>query len=393
MLMTPEAVREVARSVGPFTSVSFDAGRTGESAAGEISARFRALAEDLAARGAPQADVAALHEVSTALPGRGGPLTRLSVARDGEVVLDLVLPGAPPRDECTFGPAPHLMPVSRALRLPTPALVVEVDRAGATIEVLDQLDSAAEIEQVEGSHELLHKVPAGGWSHRRMQARVQDSWDRNAAEVAAAVDRIVADLVPVVVLVAGDPYAVGALTRALGGAAAELVVHLDSGGRAAGVHQAARDAAITAALRGVEHQRRQAMLERFSGALARQQEAVQGLDSVVDAVRRGQVQDVLLRDDPTSTETLWSGPEPLQIGVDRADLAAIGVDAPVRMRADAVLLRAVFASGADVLLLGDEDDPPTDGIGALLRWSDPATAHDAAPAMPGHGQAPGSRPG
>ena len=387
--MTPDLLRDVAREVGPFTSVSFDAGRAGESAAGEIPARFRALADDLKQRGAPEADIAALREVATALPGRGGELTRLSVARAGEVVLDLVLPGAPPRDECTFGPAPHLLPVPRSLRWPAPYLIVEADRAGASIEVVDEWGAEADVEQVEGSHELLHKVPAGGWSHRRIQARVQDSWDRNAAEVAAEVDRVVAALAPAAILLAGDPYAVGALSRAWGAAAAELAVHLDSGGRAAGVHEAARRAAITHALQELERDHRAELTDRFAGAIARQQEAVEGLAAVVDSLRRGQVDHLLLKDDPTSTVTLWSGPEPLQIGADRADVSAMGVDQPVRMRADAVLLRAVYASGGDVLLLGDDDVRPTEGIGALLRWSDAATEHDAAPAMPGHGQAPG----
>lgn len=42
------AVCEIVRVTGPFSSVSFDAGRAGESAAGEIPARFRALAGRLA---------------------------------------------------------------------------------------------------------------------------------------------------------------------------------------------------------------------------------------------------------------------------------------------------------------------------------------------------------
>jgi hypothetical protein len=276
------------------------------------------------------------------------------------------------------------------VRLSAPYLVLDVDRAGADIEVVDELGATAEAEQVQGSHELLHKVPSGGWSHRRMQARVQDSWDRNAAEVAAEVDRIVAEIAPAVVLVDGDPYAVGALTRALGGAAGGLVVRLESGGRTAGVDQDARRAAIGAALAEHEKRTRLALLDRFSAAEARQQEAVQGLSAVVDALRRSQVDTVLLHDDPTSTATLWSGAEPLQIGTEQAELADMGVEDPVAMRADAILARAVYASGAALTLLDDEDPDLADGIGAVLRWSDRSTPHDAVPSMPGHGQQPGT---
>jgi hypothetical protein len=191
------------------------------------------------------------------------------------------------------------------------------------------------------------------------------------------------------VLIDGDPYAVGALIRALGGGSTDKVVRLESGGRAAGISAEARQQAIDAALAQQERTDRDALLDRFASAEARQQEAVQGLAAVVDAVRRSQVEVVLLHDDPTSTARLWSGPEPLQIGTDRASLAAMGVTDPQRMRADAVLARAVFASGADIALLEDGDADLVDGIGALLRWSDRSTPHDSAPAMPGHGQVPG----
>lgn len=383
-----DAVREVARLSGPFSTVSLDATRSGESKR-EVPTRFRALADELRAAGAPDADIAALHEASTSLPGRGGPLTRLTVARQGQVVLDLVLPGAPPRDECAHGPAPHLLPVARALRFPAPYLVVAVDRSGADIEVVNELGAVAGSEQVQGSHDVLHKVPAGGWSHRRMQARVQDSWDRNAAEVGAELDRVVAEVAPVAVLLDGDPYAMGALSRSVNRAVADLLIRLSSGGRAAGTDEHARREAIDQALSDRERANREDLVQRYSGALARQQEAVQGLDAVVDAIRRSQVERVLLHDDPVSTATLWSGPEPLQIGTDRGALVEMGVTDPWSMRGDAVLSRAVFASGADIVLLEAADIDLIDGIGAMLRWSDRATPHAAVPAMPGHGQDPG----
>src|SRR5699024_10020790 len=128
--------------------------------------------------------------------GRGGPVTRLAVARDGAVVLDVALPGRPARDEMTYGPAPLLAPIVRAARTPSPYVLIDIDRAGADIDVVDALGREVAGRQVEGSQDVLHKVPGGGWSHRRIQSRAQDSWDRNAAEVAAEVDRIVAEVSP-----------------------------------------------------------------------------------------------------------------------------------------------------------------------------------------------------
>jgi hypothetical protein len=58
-----------------------------------------------------------------------------------------------------------------------------------------------------------------------------------------------------------------------------------------------------------------------------------------------------------------------------------------------VLLWATLGSGGGITVLADDDEVPvelTDGVGALLRWSDPSTPHSAAPSMPGHGEGPGN---
>ena len=59
------------------------------------------------------------------------------------------------------------------------------------------------------------------------------------------------------------------------------------------------------------------------------------------------------------------------------------------MRADVALAWAVAGSSAELVLVEDNPVSLADGVGALLRWSDQTTPHDRAPAMPGHGEAPG----
>lgn len=392
-----ESIPALSRDRGPFSTVSLNASRASNDDAGVVELRFRDLADGLRRRGAPEADIDALTRTIREPHGGGGEITRLAAARNGETVADLVLPGAPARDECTFGPAVHLLPAIRASRRPTPYVVIDVDRAGADIQVVTAppvpgIDSdSGGTEIVEGSQDVLHKVRKGGRSHRRMQARAEDSWDRNAAEIAAELGRITRDVAPVMVLISGDPYEVGAVTRALDGATAAITERIESGGRAAGIAEQPKDTAIDDALMARERTDRAALLDRFASAKTRQEGAVQGVGPVVDALRRGQVSDLLLHDDPTSTLTLWSGPEPLQIGMDTADLAAMGADDPMRMRADAVLTRAALAIDGDIRLLDESDPPLTDGVGALLRWSDRSTPYDAILAMPGHGQPPGQR--
>jgi hypothetical protein len=85
------------------------------------------------------------------------------------------------------------------------------------------------------------------------------------------------------------------------------------------------------------------------------------------------VDTLLLRDNPSATTSLWVGPEALQVALTRQELADLGVADPRQDRADAVLLRALVESGADLVLVPPGGPAPADGIGALLRYSDAST--------------------
>jgi hypothetical protein len=96
---------------------------------------------------------------------------------------------------------------------------------------------------------------------------------------------------------------------------------------------------------------------------------------VVAALQRGQVDTVLLIDDPSSTEQLWVGPQPLELSHDRAELLAMGVRDPQRVRADAALVRALTATDAELVLLGPDEADIDGGIAGLLRYADATTRH------------------
>jgi hypothetical protein len=226
-------------------------------------------------------------------------------------------------------------------------------------------------------------------SSRRIQARAEDSWARNAAEVAHELDRLIAEHHPAMVLLDGDAVTVTDLIGAGSGRLSELAVRLNSGGRAAGVSTAARDAEIDGVL--TNHQRgvQADLLERFGAAEGRQQAAVQSLEDAVDAARRAQVEELFLHDDPASTRTLWVGDQPFELGVSADDVRSLGVSDPTRVRADTALVWAVVSADSGVTLLDPDQRDLADGVGALLRWSDRSTPHDAVPSMPGHGIEPG----
>jgi hypothetical protein len=271
-----------------------------------------------------------------------------------------------------------------------PYAVVRLDRAGADIEVVGPSGEVQDAEEVEGDHDVLHKVPGGGWSQRRYQERVEDSAARNVGHVADHLDRLVRRERPELVLVMGDDEAVAELRDRAGAELSERLVVLGSGGRAAGTSEEAEQEAVEEALEEHRRARRAALLDAFEEQRNRQQRAVESLDDVVDVLRRGQVERLLLQDDPTSTLTLWVGEGPLQLGTTEQQARDAGASAPTEVRADAALMWALLGSDADVTLVEADEVVLQGGIGALLRWSDAATPHERVPSMPGHGEAPGS---
>ncbi|HEX8628120.1 MAG TPA: peptide chain release factor 1, partial [Catenuloplanes sp.] len=98
-----------------------------------------------------------------------------------------------------------------------------------------------------------------------------------------------------------------------------------------------------------------------------------GLAAVVSALQRAQVDTVLLVDDPSSTDTLWIGPAPMQVATSADELRAMGVEDPVEVRADAALLRAVAGTDAALVLVGPGEAPLPHGVGAVLRYADAGT--------------------
>lgn len=382
-------VSELQSAAPPFASVTLDVTASDRATEDDLGLRWRAACEDLKAEGAPEAVIDRIGERVLAGTGLGGEHTMVLVADSDRVVLDRVVPGRPARPETGYGPVPVLTGLLRAAARFVPHAVVRIDHAGADIELVTSLDGRSEEEQVDGGHDELHKVPSGGMSTRRIESRVEDSWARNADAVAKELDALGRRHHLEVVAVAGEDDSWSELQHRVAGHVAERLVRLDSGGRAAGTSEEAEAEALREALDAHRATERARLLDEFAEQRTRQQRGVEGLADVVDSLRRGQVEHVLLRDDPTSTLTLWAGEEPLQLAMTEEEARAAGAEKPVEVRADAALAHAVLGSGADLVLVEDEPVELVDGIGALLRWSDEVTPHDRAPSMPGHGEGPG----
>jgi hypothetical protein len=111
-------------------------------------------------------------------------------------------------------------------------------------------------------------------------------------------------------------------------------------------------------------------LDEFRSQAARGQ-AAEGLAATVAALRSGQAAEVLIADDPSSTARAWVGPQPVDVAVSSHELAELGVEQSVADRADAAVVRAAAATGAELRFVPEGEQPPQGGIGALLRYQAP----------------------
>jgi hypothetical protein len=367
-----EFLRPLYEQIGDYVSVYLDTDRAHENSVEAIGLRWRTVREELAAAGASAATLNAVASVVGAGDTRG----RAVFARNGAVVLTGALDAPPRRQIARLAPLPHLMPLLAQLRPLIPHVRVSATREGGEIVAVGGT-GAEWRDWVAGRTWPVHKTSVGGWSQDRYQRSVEETWDENAktlaAEVAAAADRINARHV----IVAGDVRAQSLLLRHLPTLLAETATVF---GEEVAADSPAMTQAADQALAGWAERRARERFDDWQAGLAHGL-AVQGLAQAMTAFRNGQVADLFLADDPTSTATAWIGPAGNDLAASRQELAERGVPGPAEDRADAALVRAVARTDAELHFLpadlvetGDAAacghiTRPRDGVAATLRFS------------------------
>jgi hypothetical protein len=364
----------VLEATGPFATVCADVTHTTENADTELDLRVRAVAEKLTEQGAPEPVVEAVR--SRLLEGNEGgeagtPKGRaVVVAADGSVVLDQALVDAPLREVAEWSAQPDLTPVLRQLRGRVPHVVVVADRVGADITFMGASGEIEEEETVDGDGFQIRKVQVGGWAHHRYQHNAENKWVHNADDVAASIASMARRLSPRFVLVAGDVRARQILTDRASGEWADLIVSMDEGGRAAGADREPVDRRADELV--AEHEAREVadVVEQLQSAGAHGL-AVTGTEPVVEALRKGQVETLVLTDEP-GDDTLLVGGSPLELGVRQQDMDALGTHGDV-VPADRALLAAAVASSAAVVIVPRSAMPEEATVAAVLRYTDAST--------------------
>ncbi|GLW65597.1 hypothetical protein Arub01_38410 [Actinomadura rubrobrunea] len=362
-------LKPLYRRSGPYVSVYVDLTRTTEDVSKAAELRWRALRAHLEEQGAPRDTLRAVEEtVLDDLHARRSAGMAIFAA-DGEVALAERLPGPPAVSLARMAPLPHVLPCLAARGERLPYVRVLVDRRGGEICCVTA-DGRRRVIEVEGDEEYpIRKTKAGDWNQSRFQRAAAMAWKANAKKVGREVDHAAERCGAEAVVIAGDVQARGAVLEEISERLRGRTVEADRGSRADGADGAALDAEIRRILDLKRTERVGAVAERFERELAHGQRAVAGLPATVQALRRGQVECLLLDDDPFSPARLWVGPRPGDLALTADELRESGVDDPVQDRADAALIRAAACADGELFIVPPDEPYAGLGVGAVLRYT------------------------
>src|SRR3954447_2069461 len=365
----------VVSTPGPFATVCADVSHTTENADTELDLRVRAVAEKLTEQGAPEAVVEAVR--GRLLEGTEGGEAgtwggrAVVVAADGTVVLDQPLVGSPREEIAEWSPQAALLPLLTQLPGRVPHIVVVIDRVGADITVSARPGQTIEEKEVEGDSFQIRKFQGGGWAHHRYQHNAENKWVHNADNVAESIASMVRRLSPRFVLVAGDIRARQILTDRAHDLSPDLVVSMDEGGRAAGADlEPVRQRESELVAEHEAHEESQAV-EQIEAASAHGL-SVTGTALVVEALRKNQVETLVLADQPDD-EKLLVGGTPLELGLDQGEMEALGSQEVHSVPAERALLAAAVATKAGVVVVPRSAMPGDIPVAAVLRFTDAST--------------------
>ena len=360
---------------GPFATVCADVTHITENADTELDLRVRALADRLAEQGAPEAVVEAVR--ARLLEGNEGGEAgtyrgRAVVAGpDGTVLFDAPLAAAPRAESAEWSPMPDLVTVLRALPGRIPHVVVVADRVGADITVATAPGLPVEEKSVEGDRFLMRKVKVGGWAHHRYQHNAENVWVHNVQQVIDEIDTLVDVTGARFVLLAGDVRARQIFTDRATPKISAVLVDMAEGGRAEGADRSVIDQRVEELVAENEAAEQAKVVEQVNAAAAHGL-AVTGTALVVEALRKAQVETLVLAEEPDD-EQLYVGTAPLEIGVGADDMTALGVTDAAQVPADRALLRAAVGSNAGVVVVPRSAMPGDIPVAAVLRYTDDST--------------------
>ncbi|MEW2435088.1 hypothetical protein AB0952_13040 [Streptomyces caniferus] len=347
-------------------SVHLDTSRVTHDADKQIELRWRAARRSLDEQGADEADLAVLDDAVGGAPDLPGPQGEALFASAGRLLGAFTLVEPPVAVGAQVLPVPDPLGVAIDRDHQLPHVVVAVDREGADVEAYPAAAHEPTMRRTfNGSTLHISRVRAGAEAMASFHRRTVNLWTENTEQVADDVRAAVAGVEAAVVLVAGDPKAVGLLREHLAAPRPDVEVVYVEGGRTDTSAREALRASVDAAMHDVRAGRQRAVLERLEAELAGGR-ALQGIPAVREALAEGRVETLLLAADRSGDPVLFaSRRDPRALGTEPAALG--GDTAAFSAPAAPLLLRSAVLGGASFT----EILPPmrcTDGVAALLRY-------------------------
>lgn len=359
----------VLAAPGPFVTVVVGAESAVEQAADRYEMAWKAMLQQLEQEGVSA-------PVREAISGARGEHTdgdaRLVVASvpDGKVLLSEAVSTRPASDTVRIGTLPDLLPLVTDVSSQVPHVVVHADRTGADVEAFFDTEKVAREVTVKGRTLHLKKVQGGGWSHQRYQHRSENQWRDNAKEIRETVTQLAEQVDAELIIGVGDERELTYVKEGLSQPWDSRWIELPGGRGHDGsedlVAQRVRDSvALHTAAATLD------LLADYAQERGQDKRACDGVAAVVEALRKAQVQTLLVTTEAPQDTTLFFGEDPSQLGLSRADVEALGATSVEEGPLVSVLLRAALATGADVQLVPHQSEQaPDQGVGALLRYAD-----------------------
>ena len=390
-----EGLADLYRRPGSVSSAYVDVTQDAQNPRRTSSLRQRTLREALTAAGAPEIDTSTIIELIEEPPGRGGPMGRLMVVRQGVVEVNEVLSGEPLGELLvSYGPVPGLVPLLIHRPRDLSYVVAEAGRDGGevTLHRLSRSQPVARV-RVEGDTEFLTKVGSEDdfLANGRYQHHTEEVWKRNEGQIAAAIDEVVRDSKAELLVLTGDVRARQLLVDQLAPASREVLHVVPSNTRAGGAGQEELEADLNRHVAAILAQDEHDALERLGAGLG---SGLSEIDfaAVVRALQQSQVDVLLLAPDRMPGETLIVLDREPWLAATSDD--ALGAGELGSVAAADALIRAAILTDARVMVVSPGELPAETSAAALLRWSTlpapaeaPTAAEADAAALPSRGDA------
>jgi hypothetical protein len=361
-------LRPVFEEKGPFTTLHVEVGRGAEDAEERTDARWTRIRHELEHLGIQEDLLEAIGDRVRANTHVPGEVWRTVVAANGRILLDDVQPGHNPHGEVIdHGELPDLAAWLDQQDQALPFVLAVVDRTGADIAAHRALGARpVDEETVKGETLYITKVAPGGWSDRRYDQNVENTWAHNARLVAESIRSLALEHGSRATFVAGEVRARAEVLRALeevGTHHLEPVIEVQAGGRGQGASDEALWEEVRDHVRACIADADADVAGVLDEARGRGDGAATGLDQVLEALAKAQVRRLVADLEEVRDQTVDPARHP---GLPLPATAAASGD---QLPADRVLVAATALTDAEVTLL-PASVARGGGVAALLRWAD-----------------------